>query len=99
MPGPNLRTTIWVARGLATAFTPDCPRPWPRVWWASSVLSTSGRRGDLARTTHREELNHCCLYIPLGIKMATFGGKVILKFDDCYVVQEGVELIGNCRSR
>ena len=31
--------------------------------------------------------------------MATFGGKVILKSDDCYVVQEGVELIGNCRSR
>lgn len=31
--------------------------------------------------------------VPCGIKMASYGGKIILNPDDCYVLQEGDEVI------
>ena len=31
--------------------------------------------------------------IPCGIKVASYGGKIILNPDDCYVLQEGDEVI------
>jgi hypothetical protein len=31
--------------------------------------------------------------VPCGVKMAAYGGKIILNPDDCYVMQEGDEVI------